>query len=271
MNSSLEAHRLLQELRNKSITSLGFPTHFDVAIRLREALEDDRTSNRNIIAILQKDAIVAASIIKASNTAQYGSTTLNLNTAINRLGYDRIRQIVLSVTAQQLAGHHSLLSFSDLSRVVWLNSIYSASAGYILAEQSVSVPANDTFFTMLIVNLGAFFMLHQASKYESLRSNKNDVMDAVREDYLSRTVEIVRYMKLPMDVVHRIQSLKQGPYVFDRPTTADEVVHTAQSLGRARYSWLPMVQEIANIEARLAHIVPEVDRYFESIRTNYTK
>ena len=262
MTSSLEAHKLLQELRSQPITDVNFPSHFNVAIKLREALQNGSVTLGNVVSILGKDPLIAASAIQSANMANQGKATRDLQTAVSRLGFEKIKTIVMEVTAQQLAASSYPLAFQEIARLVWLNSVYCASAAFVLAEETEGVSPNDAFFTALVINLGAFYLINKASEFAVLRASKDDVLVEIRDDYLNKTLSILDYIGLPDNLLRDIDHLRESVENCNgKPETITEVIRLAHELSRLKYSWLPVNEDITSLPEVQA-LIPLVDEQF---------
>lgn len=93
MNSSIDAHQLLETLSTQPIASAGFPSHFSIAIQIRNAITNEKMSLKNISEIVRKDPLVATKVVRTANSALFaGTATLtDIERSINRIGLDAVK------------------------------------------------------------------------------------------------------------------------------------------------------------------------------------
>jgi len=81
-------------------------TLFFVAMRLMELVENPKTSASQLVELISTDQVLAARILKLANSAYYGFprkiSTLNL--AIVVLGFNALRDLVLSISIIEILG-----------------------------------------------------------------------------------------------------------------------------------------------------------------------
>jgi HD-like signal output (HDOD) protein len=272
VNSSIEAHRILQELRNKPIDTLGFPSHFSVAIQLRTAINDPKHGVRQLADIVKKDPLISARVICAANTAALaqGNRVFDIERAIQRVGVEAVKRIVLAVTMAQLARSQEMVKFASLSRLVWLNSLYCASSAQIIAQKFGTTNPNEAFFIGLSLNLGAFYMLYQAAVNKVLRDNVDDVIYSVKEDHITKTIEIMRYLEMPQEILdglsvegHEVPDDQAGYY------SLKDIIFVSSQLANERFAWLNDSDD-KWFTRRYQDTIEEIDVIFTRARTDYS-
>ena len=115
---------------------LDLPTLPDMAIRIRESLENPNVSVEKLIHILSTDPVVTVHIIKAANSSAFHNSGKvdNLRDAISRLGYRLLYSMVMNITITKLFHAKNFLVDQSL-RKLWLHSREVAASCYALAEQ----------------------------------------------------------------------------------------------------------------------------------------
>ena len=88
MNITKES--IIDDLNNDR---LPLPTLPEVAIKVRETVDDDNATIRDIADIINTDAALSARIIQVANSALYRgiSTADNVQMAITRMGLNTVR------------------------------------------------------------------------------------------------------------------------------------------------------------------------------------
>lgn len=241
MSSSIQAHILIEELEKRPVTNVTFPSHFNVAIELRNAISQPGVSTRQLAAIVRKEPLVAARVVKAANTVGItsGTSIFDIEKAIHRIGMDSVKRIVLGVTMVQLARSKEMISFASLSRLVWLHSLYCASASSVIAEAETSFNPNEMFFSGLLLNIGAFYLLYQAATNKVLRENVDDVIHSVKKYHIKRSVEILKFLSVPEETINTINILerRESPFHSSLPDRKDVLI-VANELASQKYPWI---------------------------------
>jgi HD-like signal output (HDOD) protein len=240
MSSSLEAHQLLEKLAARPIVSTSFPTHFNIVLRLKNAMSDPDVSFKKVIDILKGEVVVSAKIVKTANAAVfhgYGEIK-DIEKAVMRLGLQAVRRISLGVTMAQLSHSKELLPYTALSRLIWLHSLHTASACYILAREFTKVHPDEAFFTGFVLNLGAFYLLYKASSHPELHSAQDDLKSAITNHYLTLSKKLLIHLEMPESMLEAVDiggEVNKG--VLTQPKTLREIVNAANVLSTLKYSW----------------------------------
>lgn len=271
MTTSIAAHQLLEKLALKPIDSTSFPTHFNVVLKLREALNDQRAPFKKIIDILNGEPMVSARIVQSANAATfYGKeAVLDVEKAVYRLGTNAVRRIALGIAMTQLTQVKELLPFSSMARRIWLHSLYTAAAASVLARNFTRHHPDEALFLGLDLNLGAFYLLYQASHHPVLHKDQDDVKDAISRHYLALTHRVLEAMGLPEEVMEAlsISPLENTPIAS--PQTIQEVLYTANLVARIHYAWTddPAPEDLLSPEILALGV--KFDERFREIQSEY--
>lgn len=240
MGSSLKAHQLLQKIVASPITTASFPTHFSVVLRLKQAMNNDDTPIKKIVEILEGEPVVSGRVIQTANAAAFMAhgNIMSLEKAVSRLGVSTVRRISLGVAMHQLSKSKEMLVFASLSRKLWLNSMYIAAAAYVIAHKLTNFNKDEMLFMGLMVNMGGFYLLYQASLNEELRQSQEDIHDAIRNYYRPLTSKVLKNLNLPSVFCDQIdfQSL-DGCSLNTVPKTQKELMYAANTLASKHYPW----------------------------------
>jgi HD-like signal output (HDOD) protein len=150
-----------QAISNEVFTALEngrleLPTLPDIAIKIREMIDDPNVSADKLIRLLSADPVISAHIIKTANSAAFssGSPVNDLRTAISRLGYRMLRNLVMLVTMNKLFKTGS----PDISRKLkqlWDHSREVAANSYVLALHQKHLKPEQAMLAGLVHDLGA--------------------------------------------------------------------------------------------------------------------
>ena len=129
-----------------------------LALRLREALEDDSTDRRQIVELISADPAVVATLLRTANSAALGFwATSDLSQAISRLG---LKQVQAIVTAVLVHGQFETNQGSNQKTLttLWNHAIASATIAKHLAKRESYSP-DDAFLAGLLHGIGRLLVL----------------------------------------------------------------------------------------------------------------
>lgn len=240
MTSSLKAHQLLQKIVASPITTASFPTHFSVVLRLKQAMNNDDTPIKKIAEILEGEPVVSGRVIQTANAAAFTAhgNVMSLEKAVNRLGIATVRRIALGVAMQQLSKSKEMLVFASLTRKLWLNAMYIASASYVIADKLTTFNKDEMLFMGLMVNMGGFYLLYQASQHAELRQSEEDIHEAIRNHYRSLTSKVLKHLNLSESFCDEIDfKTLDGTRLETVPKSQKELIYAANILASKHYPW----------------------------------
>lgn len=181
---------LIAQIKNDKLV---LPTLPEIAIRVRDAVDDPDSSLNSISEEIAKDPAMTARMIRVANTAAYAgvSKVTNLSAAVNRIGLSAIKNIATSMAMEQLFLCQNDLVFDYFDRA-WQESVEVASAAVTLlqlAQQNGKFTdlEVDTMTLMgLVHNIGVLPILAEAEKHEAVFANKRFLDQVI--DKLQRIV-----------------------------------------------------------------------------------
>ena len=92
---------ILDDIENERLV---LPTLPEVALRVRDTVEDESATAEQITAVVGQDAALSAKLLQIANSPLYRATNPidNLQVAIARMGNDQVRNLVSSLIMQQM-------------------------------------------------------------------------------------------------------------------------------------------------------------------------
>ncbi|ADE12017.1 HDOD domain-containing protein [Sideroxydans lithotrophicus] len=135
---------------------LELPTLPDIAINIRETIEDPNVSAEKIIRLLSADPAISAQIIKTANSAAFsnGFPVNDLRSAISRLGYRMLHNLVMLITMSNLFKASSPIINQEL-KDLWDHSREVAANSYVLALHQKHLKPEQALLAGLVHDLGA--------------------------------------------------------------------------------------------------------------------
>lgn len=157
-NISQDEDTIFFEEINAAIDSgkLVLPTLPEVALQVKNAIENEDMSINKIAHIIADDAALSARIIKVANSPLYrGRVGINsLPMAVGRIGISQMRTLVISLVMKQMF-QSTTASLDDYFHKAWATSLQVAAISKILVQQLGSLDPEQAMLAGLIHNLGA--------------------------------------------------------------------------------------------------------------------
>lgn len=122
----------------------------DAALRLNELMDDPRASLQDMAEVIQRDAGLAAAVLRMANSAYYGLPTKvgSVSLALNLIGQRALRNIVLSVSVTR-AFKGLPADLVDM-QAFWENSTACGTLARALARRARIANADDLFLAGLL-------------------------------------------------------------------------------------------------------------------------
>jgi HD-like signal output (HDOD) protein len=171
-------HSFLEDLRNDRFVLSSLP---EVAIQLRNALEDPDVSADDIGAIIKTDPATAAKIIKAANSPLY-RTWDNCDTvteSVVRLGVHTTRQLVLSFTLKDQF-RATKVPLRNLMRDAWQAAIYHAAIAWAMAKNSSKFSPEEAMSAALLSNIGVLSVCNYLDNHPEIYEDPERLRTNVR-------------------------------------------------------------------------------------------
>ncbi|MCG7898442.1 MAG: HDOD domain-containing protein [Candidatus Thiodiazotropha lotti] len=180
----IDEKQFLNDL-NEAIDSnkLTLPTLPEVALKVRDAVEQETSSANEIADIIASDAALSARLLQVANSPLYrGRVPIdNLQMAVARLGVRLVRSLVISLIMQQIFQATDDLLDAKFHQI-WEESVQIAAISRVLSYNLDHLDKEQAMLAGLIHNIGALPVLAMAETRDEL------VQDATE---LDRVIDIL--------------------------------------------------------------------------------
>lgn len=149
---------------------LLLPTLPEVALRIREAVEEKNCSAKDIADIMANDSALSVQLVRVANSPLYrGREKLeDLQMIVSRLGMRLVKDLVISLAVKQTFAPTT--QASDLYfRDAWTKSVGVAAISRMLASLVPELKAEQALLAGLIHNIGVLPILVMAEKHNVFR------------------------------------------------------------------------------------------------------
>lgn len=240
--SELAAQRfqMLEDIAKELAGEVIFPTCFNVAVRIRQVLDDSNTSMEKIAFAVGGDPLVSSKLLALANSAAYaaGQPVRDVRGAIQRLGLQAVRSTSLAIAMKQMLLSRELVAFDELTVRLWQHSLRSASAASVVARQMTRINPDEAFLAGMVHDIGAFYMLYRAAQYPELSSRPESVKYLVAQWHDSIGQSVLGALGMPENIVEAARDHDQLRDAPVPPRNLSDVVYVGNFLAGANLEWL---------------------------------
>jgi len=202
---------------------LQLPTLPEVALRVRDVVDDEDTNAHQIADVIAQDAALSARLIQVANSPLYrGRQEIDrLDMVIARLGNKLIRNLVTSQVMKQMfqATHDAVDSHL---RAVWEHSVQVAAISRVLAGQCPGISPDQAMLAGLLHDIGTLPILYRAEERPELLETPGLLEHLITSLHTRVGSAILRHWKFPdalVEVAERHEDLSRshagGPDLVD--------------------------------------------------------
>ena len=261
---------LIDDFMSQKVDILTFPSHFNVAIQIRRVIADDSAQLEDIAEIVKKDPLVSVKILQeASRRSKDGHKHTNLAKAILVLGFDHVKRIALMVAMKQLQQSRMSMRHVALSRLIWLNSVYVASAAHVITDNlKTRIDPEEAFMSGMMLNMGAFYLLFQAGQNPDIKDSFDRVVEGIDQHYLARTLDILTMFDMSpvCRVAVSIDKIPDNDWV-EEPTSLRMVIKMANKLASTKHPWVTRFPD-DTVPMTYRVLWPEIEAMAELLKRN---
>ncbi len=172
-----KAEQFLETLKHAvDKDELLLPTLPEVALRIRETVENDNASAEQIADVLLQDASLSARLMQAANSPMYRCNTRvdDVQTAVMRMGLRVVRDMVVRLAMKQMFQATSD-ALDEHFRRTWNTAIEVAAISRMLATTVKGVNPEQALLAGLVHNIGALPILVLAENDDDLFHNSEEL------------------------------------------------------------------------------------------------
>jgi len=149
--------------------SIVLPTLPEVALRVRDAVEQDDATAQDIANLVATDAALSARLLQVANSPLYGGrvTIDSIQMAITRLGTRMVRTLVVNLAMKQIF-QPTTSELDQRLRQLWEESVQVAALSRVLAQQVSYLDKDQAMLAGLIHNIGSLPILIMAEGFQEL-------------------------------------------------------------------------------------------------------
>jgi len=150
---------------------LAFPTSAQVALKVRQALDDPDCSIDTAAKLIQAEPLLTARVVAIANSVAYnrsGREITDVRTAVARLGFSTVRSLATALVTRQLAGQALSPAGQKFATQLWEHTAHVAALAHVIARRITKVDPETALFAGIIHEVGGFYMLSREKDFPGL-------------------------------------------------------------------------------------------------------
>lgn len=150
---------------------LAFPTGAQVALKVRQVLDDPECHIDTAAKLIQAEPLLSARVIAIANSVVYnraGLEVTDVKTAVSRVGFRTVRSLAMALVTRQMAGQLTQPAHQELVNKLWEHTTHVASLARAIAHHVTHVDPELAMFSGIIHEIGGFYMISRAHDFPGL-------------------------------------------------------------------------------------------------------
>ncbi len=231
---STKAESLYNDLQEAvEADKLILPTLPDVALRIRDVVESEKSTAHDIADALAQDASLAARLVKVANSPLYRTRNPieDLQMAVTRLGIRIVRDLVVGLAMKQIFQATSD-ALDTHSRNIWSKSVDAAAISRMMATLVSGINPEQALLGGLIHNIGALPVLVQAENDDELFHDEAALGQVIYELQGIVGELILRHWEFDEQMIEVVKQCHNFAYDRGDQASVVDLVHVAVLQGR---------------------------------------
>ncbi|HEX6733645.1 MAG TPA: HDOD domain-containing protein [Azonexus sp.] len=202
-----------------------FPTHADIALRVRRLLDDPDCSVEQLSKLIAAEPLLAARIVAIANSAAYnasGRSTSDVRSAVARLGFNTLRTLATAVVVRQMEGMTRAPEHRALAARLWEHTAHVAALARVIARRVTRQDPEAAFFAGIVHEVGGFYLIARAGAFPGLLDSDLESWAGEREAEVGRCV--LRALEVPEAVRQAAETLWGGYLAMPAESLGDTLL-----------------------------------------------
>lgn len=246
-----EARICFQLYKDLQIDALLLPSLPALAIRVRQAINDDVSDARAIAQMVENDPAIAAKILKAANSALYGGRGKVETTAsaIVRLGTRTTTQLMMGFALNEVF-HIKSKAIGTHVKSLWQHSTHVAAICFAIAREYPCIDPEHALLMGLVHDIGAIPVLSFADESKLLQEDDELLKSVIVRLQGEMGAMILRQWAFSPDVVSAARDAENWARYHEGQADATDLLIVAQvheAMIKGSLAELPPLNDISAI------------------------
>ncbi|MDR2838107.1 MAG: HDOD domain-containing protein [Azonexus sp.] len=191
--------------------NIVFPTHADIALRVRRLLDDPDCPAEQLSRLVAAEPMLTAHVVAIANSAAYnpaGRKASDVRSAVTRLGFNTLRSLTAAVIVRQMASLPVRSEYRALAARLWQHSAHVAALSRVIAARVTHLDPEVAFFAGIVHEIGGFYLIARADAFPGLLDSSLEHWLGEHEATVGRSV--LTALDVPETVRQAIDALWEG-------------------------------------------------------------
>lgn len=219
--------RILAEIGRGEVV---FPTHADVALRVRLALDDPDIPLAEATRLVQAEPYLAARVVAIANSVLFRrgrAEVADVRSGIVRLGLRFVRSLATAVVMRQMAHGIHEPQLRAMAGRLWEHAAHVAALAHVLAKRYAPALAETALFAGMVHEAGGFYLIARAEDHADVFTDGS----LGRPDAQARIGQaVLGALGVPAEVVAGIEALWTRAEDLFPPATLGDLLRLAHRL-----------------------------------------
>jgi HD-like signal output (HDOD) protein len=227
--SDPEAFAFVQALATElSSGKVELPSFPDIAMRVRQVLDDETVSPVKVVRVVGSEPALAARLLQLANSAALnfsGKAVTDLRTAIARMGFNMVRSAAIAFAMSQLKKVDNLKGLEKPLDALWKRSATVAAMSHAIARRLANKVNPDTaLLAGLLHGIGHLYILTRASKHPKLFANEAVFHGIVRDWHTSIAKALLENWNMADEIVNAVGEFEDIGRTHTGPSDLTDVL-----------------------------------------------
>lgn len=224
-------HEIMVRLAAEAASGdMVFPTHTEMALRVRRALGDPDCSLDQLAKLVRAEPLLATRVVAMANSVVYnrsGHVITDIRNAVAGVGLKVLSGLAMALIVRQMEEMSRLPAHRALAVRLWEHTAHVASIAYVLARRVTHQDPDTAFFAGIVHEVGGFYMISRAASFPGLLEGPLQGWYRSGEVRVGRAV--LKALSVPQPVVDAIEEMWKGHLALP-PETLGDTLQLAEQL-----------------------------------------
>jgi len=192
--------QLLSDIENNR---LNLPTLPEVAIKVREVVEDPEVSATAVSKIISTDTALTARLLQVANSPlmRGNAQVENVQHAVTRLGNVMVRNLVTTLVMEQLYQASSLSMVKKYLKELWVHSTTVAAMSNVIARKFTKLKPDEAMLAGLIHDIGSLPVVMRAETVPHIIGDPQSLQQVIAALHTRVGNEILSQWHFPVELI----------------------------------------------------------------------
>lgn len=202
-----------------------FSSHGDIALRIRQAIDDPDCSVDQLSKLVSAEPVLAAKAVSIANSVAYnpsGRAMSDVRSAVARLGFSALRTLAIAVVVRQMQDMTHAPAHRRLASRLWEHTAHVAAMARVIARRVTHQDPEAAFFAGIVHEVGAFYLISRAADFPGLLDNPLEDWHEQMEAKLGRIV--LQALDVPPAILAAVETLWDGYLAMPATSLGDTLL-----------------------------------------------